>query len=302
MNCISTEQNSERQIQRLAAQRQLYATAKTIFGWQVVVSGPIAVVLALLVSIVPALKGYAALWGIILSLCDVFWLTPWQKRLRAAAAKVQELFDCEVLSLPWNEIKAGKRPDPELLKEQSDKYWRWGMKMPSLRDWYCPLVGDLPLHIARVACQRSNCWWDAKQRRRYAAWVIGVVVVVFVIVLVLATQGGLTVEEFVLKVAAPLSPAILLGFRQFNDQNDAANRLDKLKDHAERLWADALSGESEVDMTAKSRGLQDEILDNRKGGPLVLDMIYKHLQPSFQEQVNFGTSELVGAAKEKLGL
>src|SRR2546428_5451157 len=116
MNSIPTEQNSERQLQRLAAQRQLYATAKTIFGWQLVVSAPIAVALAFSTIIYPPLKAVAALWGFVVTVCDVAWLTPWQKRLRNAAARIQESFDCEVLGLPWDELKAGKRPDPELVK------------------------------------------------------------------------------------------------------------------------------------------------------------------------------------------
>jgi hypothetical protein len=302
VNTIPTEQNTERQIQRLGAQRQLYATAKTVFGWQVFLSGPVAVSFAFVVIAFPQFKGYAALWGIAVSLCDLFWLTPWQKRLRAAAARVQELFDCEVLSLTWNELKAGKRPDPELVKEQSEKYQRWADSMPPLKNWYSPEVSGLPLHVARVACQRSNCWWDSKQRRRYAVWVIAVVFAVFAVVLFLATRGGLNIEDFVLKVAAPLSPALLLGVRQFNEQMDASTRLDKLKEHADRLWADALSGQDEGEMTTKARGLQDEILENRRGGPLVLDAIYKRLQRGYEAQMNHGVEELVAEAKLKLKL
>ena len=169
---ITIEQNTAKQLQRLGAQRQLYAAAKKVFGVQVALSGPGAVAVALLVIAYPACKGYAALWGIIVALCDLLWLTPWQKRLRDVAARVQEAFDCDVLALPWNDVKAGTRPDPELIKAQSDKYQVWAAKMPPLSNWYASAVGDLPLHIGRLACQRSNCWWDSQQRRRYAVWVI----------------------------------------------------------------------------------------------------------------------------------
>lgn len=43
---ITKEQNTERQLQRLGAQRQLYATAKAIFGWQLFFGCPTAVILA----------------------------------------------------------------------------------------------------------------------------------------------------------------------------------------------------------------------------------------------------------------
>lgn len=154
---ITTEQNTDRQLQRLAAQRQLYATAKNVFGVQLILSGPIAVASAFLGIAYPSLKGYIALWGFFVVLGDLFWLTPWQKRLRDSAARVQEAFDCDVLSLPWNDLKAGKRPDPELVKEQAEKYAKWTSKMPSLKNWYSAEVADLPPHVGRIVCQRSNC-------------------------------------------------------------------------------------------------------------------------------------------------
>jgi hypothetical protein len=299
---IAVEQNTERQLQRLAAQRQLYAFAKAIFGWQLILSGPIAVASAFAVMAFPAFKGIAAGWGLLVTLADIFWLTPWQKRLRIEAARIQEAFDCDVLELPWNDLKAGSRPDPEFVKEQADRYQRWGQRMPSLSSWYAPVVEALPLHIGRIACQRSNCWWDSKQRRRYAAWIISIVVAVFLIVLCVAFGNGFTIEDFVLKVVAPLAPAFLLGIRQFYEQIEAAARLDKLKEHSERLWKDALAGKSKTEVTSRSRNLQDEILENRRKSPLVFDGIFKRLRPSYEQQMNFGVAELVAEAKQELEL
>ncbi len=302
MNAIPETQNSERQLQRLAAQRQLYATAKILFGWQVFLSGPITVALALGVFRFPELKSYFAFWGILLSLSDVFWLTPWQKRLRNKAARVQELFDCDVLVLPWNELSAGDRPEPELVREQSDKYARRAASMPPLTNWYGQEVGRLPLHVARLACQRSNCWWDAKQRRRYAVVVIAGVLSIFLAVLGLAMSNGLTIEDFVLKVAAPLSPALLLGIRQFKEQMDAASKLDSLRRHCERLWKDALSNKRAAEITVRARELQNEILENRKRNPLVFDAVFRFLRRNYELQMNHGVAEFVAEAKRKLGL
>ncbi len=297
---IAIEQNTERQIQRLGAQRQLYATAKRVLGAQVILGGPIAVAVALLALVNPIFKGDSALWGITVVLCDIFWLTPWQKGLRDAAARVQEAFDCDVLELPWNDVKAGKCPGPELIKEQFMKYQVWAERMPPLANWYAPAVGDLPLHIGRLVCQRSNCWWDSQQRRRYAVWVIGTVSVTFFIVFWLSLRSGFLMEDFILRVAVPLAPALLLGLRQFHEQRETAARLDKLKEYSEHLWNDALSGRSEIEITIKSRALQDEILENRRRSPLVFDRIYKRLQRDYDVQMNHGVAEFVTDAKRRL--
>jgi len=297
---IAENQNTDRQLYRLGAQRQLYATAKVIFGWQLVLGCPIAVISAIFVISDPSLKGFAAGWGILVTLADIFWLTPWQKRLRDSAARIQEEFDCDVLGLPWNELKAGKHPDPELVKEQYDKYAAWAAKMPPITNWYAPSVDELPLHIGRIACQRANCWWDANQRRRYAMWVIGILVSIFVVVFGLAFVTGMTIDDFVLKVVAPLAPALTIGIRQYREQTDAAERLDKLKAHSENLWKESLSGKSAKVLASKSRNLQDEILDNRKKSPPVFDFIFMRLRPKYEAQMNFGADELVEQAKQKL--
>jgi len=300
MNSIDVDQNSPTQLQRLAAQRQLYATGKIILGWQVFLGGPVAVATAFLAASLMGLKPYVALWGLLLSLADIVWLTPWQKRLRAMGAQVQELFDCEVLGLPWSDVKAGRRPDPELIKEQADKYEKKSESMPPLTNWYSPDVRSLPLYLARIACQRSNCWWDAKQRRRYAVVVVSIVAVVFVSVLFASMVNGLTVESFILAVVAPLLPLLILGYRQFSEQMEVVARLEKLKDHGEKLWSDAMNGASEQEVTRRARDLQDEILENRRRSPLVFDALFRLLRNDYDAQMNHGAQQYVADAQRRL--
>lgn len=124
----------------------------------------------------------------------------------------------------------------------------------------------------------------------------------FVVVLWLALGSGFTVEDFVLKVIAPLAPALVLGIRQFTEHMDAAARLDKLKEHAERLWNDALSGKAASTMTTAARGLQDEILESRRRSPLVFDGIFKRLRRDYETQMNHGAAELAAEARRRLKL
>jgi len=297
---IATAQNTEKQLQRLAAQRQLYTTAKQIFAWQVIVGGPIAVAGAVFVLLRPEFKVYIASWGLLVALCDLFWLTPWQKSLRGAAARVQEAFDCDVLELKWNDLKAGKHPDPELVKAQSTKYERWADTMPTLKNWYSPSADELPLHVGRIICQRTNCWWDSTQRRHYAAWLAGIAVLLFVVVCGLALSGGASLEALLLKGILPLAPALLIALRQFTEQREAADRLDKLKDHCGTIWKAALSGKSNTALTDMSRNLQDEIFENRRKAPPVLDFIFKRLRNEYEASMHHAADHYVSEAKAAL--
>jgi hypothetical protein len=302
MNEIAKLQNEPRQLQRLAAQRQLYSTAKRIFGIQLVLGGPVAIGWSLAVVALPELRDFAAAWGALVSFSDLLWLTPWQKRLRERAARIQEAFDCDVLQLPWNDIKVGKPPDPELIKEQTDKYQNAHSLLPPLTYWYAPVVGELPLEFGRVICQRANCWWDSKQRRRYAGWVIASVIAVVLLMVGLGFIGGLTVDKLFLAILLPLSPALILAVRQFLEQTEAANRLDKLKEHAETLWSDMFNGGSRTKLANKCRALQDEIFENRKRSPLVFDWIFRKLRSDYDAQMNHGAQELADEAKRRLGI
>lgn len=299
---IGAAQNSEKQMRRLKAQRQLYATAKIVFGWQVFLGGPVALTTAVFVLCIPSLKVYVASWALLVTLCDLFWLTPWQKKLRNKAARIQEAFDCDVLDLPWNDLKAGKYPDPELVKEQSDKYNKWAGSMHTVENWYSSCVDKLPIYIGRIICQRSNCWWDSAQRRHYAAWLLGGTVAVFVLICFVALCSSSSFESFLLKGVIPLAPALLIAIRQYSEQREAATRLDKLKDHCDSIWRDALTGMPEAKLTNMSRNLQDEILENRKKAPPVLDFIFRQLRNKYEDNMNHASEYYVAEAKDKLKL
>lgn len=298
MNDIAEKQNSEKQLRRLAAQRQLYSTAKRIFGAQLVLGGPIAVICAITALALPAVEGYVAVWAVIITLCDLFWLEPWQKRLKDRAAKIQEVFDCDVLNLSWNDIKVGKKPDAELVKEQADKYFKHVQNPLPLSNWYPTVVGSLPIDMARIVCQRSNCWWDSNQRKHYATLVVTTLAVICLSILIVGFIGGLNLEKFFLVIVAPLLPAVVIGIRQYSDQMEAAERLDKLKEHADELWTAAIQPSPASDLAIKSRFLQDEIFENRRKSPFVFDWIFRRVRNSYEDQMNYSAEQLAAEAKK----
>lgn len=301
MNLIADKQNSPLNLTRLEAQRHLYSRAKTILLWQMLLGGPVAVALAFFGPHFPAIKVLAALWGILVAIADVVWLMRLQKRWRTLAAQIQEQFDCDVLQLPWNDVKAGKEPIPEVVEEAAEQY-RAQNGVTSLLNWYSPQVSQVPIHVARIICQRQNCWWDSNQRRKYAAVVVVLVLGVFLGVLAVSIPQGITLERFLVAVLFPLLPALLIGYRQFNEQLEAATRLDDLREHAERLWAEVLTGLSAETATTQARRLQDEILEHRKRSPLVFDYVFELLRAKHQTLANRTTDQYIAEARQRLEL
>lgn len=95
-------------------------------------------------------------------------------------------------------------------------------------------------------------------------------------------------------------PAFVIAIQQYREHTDAAKRLTRLKDHADKLWKDALSGKSKTALLKESRILQDEILENRRKNPPVLDFIFKRIRPNFEVQMNYAAEELAEQAKQIL--
>jgi hypothetical protein len=131
--------------------------------------------------------------------------------------------------------------------------------------------------------------------------IIGVVSI-FCVVLWLALGKDFSLDDFIMKVAAPLAPVLLLGMRQFTEQREAASRLDSIRDHSERLWNEALAGRPEAELTARARNLQDEIFENRRKSPLVFDAVFKLLRRDYEILMNHGVAEYVSEAKLRLGI
>lgn len=297
MNNIPVIQNSQSQLEKLAAQRQLYSKAEQILTAHMFLAIPSVVAFTLLVSLIPNLRAYAALWAILITFLDILLFTPWQQSLKRQAAKIQESFDCNVLQMNWSEVTVGKRPDPELVEEYAVKYRSTEPDYSSLRDWYPKDVGRLPLQLARLLCQRTNCWWDANLRHRYATGLIASIIVLIIVVTLASLYGGLTLEKFVLVVMIPLLPALVLSVRQYKEQKESAATVNRLKDHVERLWNQALAGSLiDEEFTHSSRELQNAIYEHRRKSPLVFNWIYNRLRSTHEEQANKGAAELIKEA------
>lgn len=300
MNNINKEQNTNKQLERLAAQRQLYSDAKKIFILHILLSVPVVLLWSIAIAWRQELKVYAAFYGVILTLADITLLIPLQKNIKEKAAKIQELFDCDVLKLEWRRFKIGIKPDGESISEACKNYLTQYKNYAALKSWYPSGLEKLPLQFARIICQRTNCWWDAKLRRRYANLMIAMGLTLTIIVFLIGLIGGMSLEKFILAVFIPLLPVFVLSIREYKENNECAQAVDSLKEHSEKLWEKTLAHRADrKELENDSRFLQDEIYDRRRNGPLVFDWIYRFLRTSFEEQMNVGAKELVKEAIKK---
>lgn len=229
---IAEEQNLPQQLERLAAQRQLYSDAKRILVVQAVLVGIYPIIATIIGAALPDTKATLGLMGVIISLADATLIDPYQSACKRDASKIQELFDCTLFKLPWPEFKLGAKPTVETIVRAASRYKKTDQNYAALRDWYPVSVSRVPLEYARVICQRINTWWDSTQRRTYANYLFAIVIVVVIVLVVIGLIAGSTLASFFTTLAT-VSPLFIWGIREFKRQNDSCSNTDRLRQKIE---------------------------------------------------------------------
>lgn len=290
---IIERQEVPESIELLAAQRNLYSRVKYIIGFQMLLSVPIAICAAIVTIVKPEFKGYVALWGILVVVIDLFVFTPWVRRLRDSAARVQELFDTRVLGLEWNEMSAGKKPERELIHEEALKHGLADADIAGLQRWYPVVIAKVPEIFGIIISQRSNVWWDARMRRRYTLTVRITLICIALGLIGYGLYEKKGMFEFLVYIIAPLVSTYVFGYRQMIEHGDAADRLDKLKELAEKIWADAVAGKDVGMLKLRCRTLQDQIFDHRKKNPPIFDFLFRWFRDENEKLMNKGAEAFV---------
>ncbi|WP_375404232.1 S-4TM family putative pore-forming effector [uncultured Sphingomonas sp.] len=289
MNEIPDRQNSDRSIRLLRARKQVYAVAERFQVAQLLVVVALPIIAAVFGLAVPEYRAHVALLALIATLSDLLFLDRMQRNKLKLAAKLSEVFDHEVLELPWNEFVVGRRPDPET-EIGAARRWRGGDDR--LRDWYAPReIGLAPLHLARIICQRENLWYDSNLRRRTGYALVWIASGVGLMLLAAGIVASLSFADFVLTILVPGAPLIIWALRESFRQQDAADALDQIKTAAEQLWSTVVhGGTSPAELDARSREFQDAIYARRSSNPLPVPFIYSWVRGGMEIEMREGAA------------
>lgn len=297
-NSINIDQNKKTNLELLAAQRQLYSDTKVTQEIQLVIVVLIPILFALIVYVFQELRVWASLYGFCALLADALVLDSLAQEKRKTAARIQELFDSIVLNFEWNSLCVGAKPNPETISQTSRSYLQREGGFDALKDWYPQGLESLPCGLARLLCQRTNCWWDSDLRRKYRASLYGVLAVIFFIGVGVTIIVGASLQDFILMFLAPLSPVFLIAIRIAKKQGEIIGASDNFRKFADNLWNDALRNKlSESELKAFSRQLQNEIFVHRCNKEQVPDWFYKLFRESQQLNMEEATKRMIDEAK-----
>lgn len=309
VNNIIERQNEERNLLHLAAQRNLYSSAKILVLIEIIIGGFLIGALYFLLPLLPGdfiigsfnLKPFvgfiAPLLGFIFTIIDIWFINPEINNIKEKAAKIQESFDCNVLLLPWNNIKLDL-PDNEEISLNASKYQKIEKNLESLKMWYAKPVNQLPLNIGRIVCQRINCWWDTSLRENYikSLKVIGVCTLALVVFITLfevfsTTELIVGIKTFIYGLFSFLYYYVFL-MRQIMDNKKSEDKIIRIKQNVNKIWQSILNSDPNLDLDVLSRQIQDELFEHRKTTPIIPDWFYKLKRDEQESSSTFSVEKM----------
>ncbi|MFQ5631914.1 MAG: S-4TM family putative pore-forming effector [bacterium] len=292
---ISQKQNEPEQIKRLQAQRMLYDEVRKIKRVRLLVTLVLNAIWVYYATTIWHSEILVVIGSGVLMALEYLTESLWQERVHKKAALMQELFDTEVLQLPWNEDHPliGARPLADEVARWAAKYNEKRYQKAPLSDWYSEKVDTIPLPYARLCCQKSNIDWDVGLRKRYiSSYIILLASIVAFFGIVISLWGLAEVNKLWIFFASIL-PILRIGWEATKGNFQAIENLKTMKSRIDSKWLEILQQEAtEDEITAASRVWQDEIFRHRLLAPVLPRYLYDRKRPKDEQEMNRSSAAL----------
>jgi hypothetical protein len=290
MNDIVGKQDEEGSLTLLRARSRNYAVATRLLTLQIGLGVVLPVVGGVLAFLRPELRPFTAAAALAAVFLDVLFIDRGLRTRVKRAARISEQFDCEVLDLPWDRLAVGDKVETEDVNAAARAHSpRHDGK---LRGWYPQAVARMPMHVARIVCQRTNLRYDGQLRITYGAGILTVCVALGLMLGAVGLAHNLPLKDFVLHVTT-VAPIFVWGAREFYRQKDAAAHLEGLIKEANKFRDEALDGGLNADACSdRSRRLQNAIHAYRAGSPLIAPFIYRFKRPNLEDDMEAAAREV----------
>jgi hypothetical protein len=293
MNDIEERQNHPEFLRMLKAMRRLYYEEKRGLGIWLVGSTLIFIIGSGIVKAIDTVQALISLALVVVAVGEWMALI-WIEKRGENAALIQELFDTGLLDLRWN--SSVDKPSQAVIHTAADRYDRLTgeqekAKRP-LTDWYAYFVTPgMPLHVARVACQKENCYWENKIRPetvRRTAIGLGILALVLIVITI---AFNWTFRQVMTQAAIMLLPIFAAGGIHIYQHWKAQKKIQALEQKCEALWEYVQSPSASVEeATQRSYDLQQEIRHYRAENPPVFDWIYEQVKKKVEEEERLAKS------------
>ncbi|MDR8478363.1 S-4TM family putative pore-forming effector [Serratia sp. IR-2025] len=285
MNVIYTSQSTKDNLDLIYAQAYLYDRVKKFSCMNFVLSIVAPIVLSIIAAYIKSkglypqekVSAILGLYGLIVLSVNII-LGGYLSSEKRKAAIIQEMFDCNVLRIKWNDLKVGKEVSRDDIFRAASYYINHPEKARKRfgdNRWYVNKKYDAPQNVMALLCHGKNFGWDISLRVKLnTVYIIGIITAV----ISLSFYGVFMEATFndVLFYIVFTLPLIRYFLVQFIDNRKSINRICKIKDYIDKEISDLkISGLiNSEDLNYKVRSIQDEIFSHRASCPLVPNFIH----------------------------
>jgi hypothetical protein len=177
-------------------------------------------VVSIAFAVAGLLSGSGSRYGNAVALGGTLWaaiykgvMAPWAERYLLTAATLQEMFDADVLGLPWNSVAVGNRVGDDEVSRLSRRFHG---DEDRLRGYY--LVAGVVAPYDMLFCLEQNLAWGSRIRLRFAQMMLGVLVLWSTAGIVLTLATGATVSRLVTGWFVPSLGLLLLCLEMYRTQ------------------------------------------------------------------------------------
>ncbi len=281
MNDIKIRQEGPENMRLLKAQRVIYADAKKIYRLQLSITIIVVVFLNFIKLIAKDLlqadlTAYVGLISVGITLFDLLFLSSYLSKFKANGAKVQELFDCSLYGMEWNETNSGEKPENSIIEDAEEKYI-FNPKA-ALTNWYHIELEGLSHEQAVLRCQETNLEYDRKLRYHFKNDCTVICLAVVIGSFVIATLIDASLQGYLVNFITPSLPLIVILIKLIIDNQKAAKSLEDVRKAARKLHlSDALP------TMAQLRQVQDKLYCSRKDSTLIPENYYQYRRPKLEQ-------------------
>ncbi|HET9138886.1 S-4TM family putative pore-forming effector [Actinophytocola sp.] len=166
------------------------------------------------------LTGPGSKYGTAVALGGTLWaaiykivMARWAERYLGIAATLQEMFDADVLGLPWNRVAVGDRIGEEEVSRLSR---RFRGDEDRLRGYYLVASAAAPYDL--LFCLEQNLAWGSRIRLRFAQMMLGILVLWSAAGILFTVTTGAKVSQLVIGWFVPSLGLLLLCLEMYRVQ------------------------------------------------------------------------------------
>lgn len=285
MSKIFLRQNNSKNIELLMAMRCTYSRVKfvnwVVFFLSVVISVAIVIFTTVIkkMGLFPHLDiaPYLGYYGIIVLVITIIFSTMISS-MKKCAATIQEMFDCDVLHIPWSELKVGKQVGREDIFKAS-RHYKKRNENDEFLNWYLNKNYDANENILALLCHAKNFGWDKTQRDTMSKIYFFTMLFSFLILLAYGLWSKSSLEDFLFYIVFML-PFFRHVIILYVENNKSINRITRVKDFIEKkIQSIKISGIINDDMLSHDlRSIQDEVYTHRTTSNPVPNCLHRFMR------------------------